>query len=122
MPKQKRSNPKTMRQAAKLRRVQTPAETKLWSQLRSHQLAGIGFRRQHAIGPFIVDFCAPRKKLVIEVDGGQHLEQKEYDAERTAYLESRGYEVLRFFNNDVINNIEAVLKAIYDAVNKGGEG
>lgn len=118
MPRPKRTNPKTMRRAAELRRNQTPAEAKLWSRLRAHQLAGAGFRRQHAIGPFIVDFCAPREKLIIEVDGSQHLEQQAYDAERTAYLESLGYQVMRFFNNQVENDIEAVLLAIFNAVSK----
>jgi very-short-patch-repair endonuclease len=104
--------------ALELRRNPTPAETKLWSRLRAHQLAGVGFRRQHAIGPFIVDFCAPREKLIIEVDGSQHLDQEEYDAERTAYLEIRGYQVMRFFNNQVENDIEAVLQAIYNVVSE----
>jgi len=60
--------------------------------------------------------CAPRKKPVIEVDGGQHLEQEEYDAERTAFLESKGYRVLRFWNNDVLTEIEAILGAVMDAL------
>jgi very-short-patch-repair endonuclease len=65
-----------------------------------------------------VDFCAPRKKLVIELDGSQHLDQVEYDVERTAYLESKGYKVLRFWNNEVMNNIDLVLNVIWDALNK----
>jgi len=67
--------------------------------------------------------CAPRKKLIIELDGSQHLEQKEYDQERTKYLESRGYRVLRFWNNDVMNNMETVLQVIWSVLNeeKGGE-
>lgn len=77
----KQSNPKTMHRAGELRRNQTPAEAKLWAYLRAHRLEGVGFRRQHAIGPYITDFCAPRRKLVIEVDGGQHLDQTEYDRE-----------------------------------------
>jgi very-short-patch-repair endonuclease len=60
--------------------------------------------------------CAPRKKLIIELDGSQHLEQKEYDEERTKYLELRGYRVLRFWNNDVMNNTETVLQAIWNAL------
>jgi very-short-patch-repair endonuclease len=71
----------------------------------------------HAIGNYIVDFCAPRKKLIIELDGSQHLEQQDYDEERTRYLEARGYRVLRFWNNDVMNNIDAVLKAIWSTLN-----
>ena len=102
--------------AAELRHHPTPAEARLWSRLRAHQLNGIGFRRQHAIGSYIVDFCAPGKKLIVEVDGGQHLEQKEYDAERTAFLESKGYRVLRFWNNDVLSNTETVLAMIAEAL------
>lgn len=73
---------------------------------------GVRFRRQHAIGNYVVDLCAPRKKLIIELDGSQHLKQQEYDARRTGYLESRGYRVIRFWNNEVIHNIEGVLLAI----------
>ena len=76
-----------------------------------------GQRQGHAIGPYIVDFCAPRQKLIIELDGSQHLDQSEYDAERTAYLEQRGYQVLRFWNNQVMDDIEAVLSVILDIVN-----
>jgi very-short-patch-repair endonuclease len=65
-----------------------------------------------------VDFCAPRKKLVIELDGSQHLEQEEYDTERTAVLESKGYRVLRFWNYDVMNNMDGVLKVILGALNE----
>ena len=62
--------------------------------------------------------CVPRKKLIIELDGSQHLEQKEYDDERTKYLESRGYRVLRFWNNDVLKDIESVLKVIWSELNE----
>jgi very-short-patch-repair endonuclease len=81
-------------------------------------MGNVHFRNQHAIGTYIVDFCAPRKKLIIELDGSQHLEQEEYDGKRTAYLESRGYRVLRFWNNDVMNNLEAVLKVIWSVLNE----
>jgi len=67
----------------------------------------------------IVDFCAPRKKLIIELDGSQHLEQEEYDKERSAFLESKGYRILRFWNNEVINNLEAVILAISHALEDG---
>jgi very-short-patch-repair endonuclease len=77
--------------------------------------------RGHAIGHYIVDFCAPRKKLIIELDGSQHLEQQEYDEERTKYLETRGYRVLRFWNNDVLNNMDAVLKVIWDVLKEEDE-
>jgi very-short-patch-repair endonuclease len=86
-------------------------------------MGDVHFRNQHAIGNYIVDFCAPRKKLIIELDGSQHLEQKEYDEERTKYLEARGYRVLRFWNNEIMNNTEAVVKVIWSVLNdeKGDE-
>ena len=90
----------------------TPAEAKLWARLRAHRMKEVHLRNQHAIGNFVVDFIAPRKKLVIEVDGGQHLEQDEYDAERTAFLESKGYRVIRFWNGEVKNDIDGVMRAI----------
>ena len=119
----KRTTPKIFSRAKELHRNMSPAETKLWKHLRAHQMSDVHFRNQHAIGNYIVDFCAPRKKLIIELDGSQHLEQKEYDEERTKYLESRGYRVLRFWNNDVMNNTEAVVKVIWSVLieEKGDE-
>jgi len=111
---EKRSTPKIMHRAAELRLNLTPAERKLWSRLRAHRLGGVGFRRQHAIGNYITDFCAPSKMLVVELDGSQHLDQKVYDNERTAFLASKGYKVLRFYNNDVMNNIDKVLEVILE--------
>jgi very-short-patch-repair endonuclease len=115
----RRSTPKTLHQAGELRKQTTPAEKKLWAYLRLMREDGVRFRRQHAIGPFISDFCAPRKKLIIELDGSQHLEQKEYDKERTDYLESQGYKVIRFWNNDVMNNSESVIVSIKLALGEG---
>ena len=109
----KRTTPKIFGRAKQLHREMAPAATKLWKHLRAHRMGDAHFRNQQAIGTYIVDFCAPRRKLIIEVDGSQHLEQKEYDEERTRYLESRGYRVLRFWNNDVLNNIDEVLKVIW---------
>lgn len=108
----KRSTPKILHRAGELRKQTTPAEQKLWAYLRLMRADGIHFRRQYAIGSFITDFCAPRRKLIIELDGSQHLEQEQYDEERTKYLESQGYKVLRFWNNNVMNNIEDVILAI----------
>lgn len=105
-----------MHSAGLLRRRLTPAESKLWTKLRGNQLESVSFRRQHAIGPYIADFCAPKAKLVIELDGGQHAEQAEYDAQRTAYLEKHGYRVLRFWNNEVMKNIEGVWQVIEEAI------
>jgi len=82
-------------------------------------MKNIHFRNQHAIGNFVVDFCAPRRKLVIELDGGQHLGQEDYDKERTAFLISKGYRILRFWNNEVMNDIENVLRAINLALEEG---
>jgi len=115
MPRKKRSNPKTMKRAGELRKESTPAERKLWSKIRNDQL-GVTFRRQHAVGNYIPDFCSPKAKLIIELDGSQHLEQEEYDEERTKYLESLGYKVIRFWNNDVMNNLDSVILAIIYAM------
>jgi very-short-patch-repair endonuclease len=112
----KRTTPKGYQRARKLRRNQTPAEQKLWRYLRSHQLKSAGFRRQHAIGPFIVDFCAPRWKIIIELDGGHHADQVEYDSMRTVFLERQDYRVLRFWNNEVMNNIQGVVQVISETL------
>jgi very-short-patch-repair endonuclease len=108
----KRSTAKILHRAGELRRQTTPAEKKLWSYLRLMREDGVRFRRQHAIGNYVVDFCAPHKKLIVELDGGQHLEQRAYDRRRTEYLESQGYHVIRFWNHQVLNNIEGALLAI----------
>ncbi len=105
-----------MHRAGELRKVQTPAEAKLWAALRGNKLGGINFRRQHAIGKYVVDFCSPGTKLVIEVDGGQHTDLEEYDKLRTEYLESKGYQVLRFWNHEVMGDIDRVLRAIHDSI------
>ncbi len=81
-----------------------------------HKPANLHIRRQHAIGPYIVDFCAPRQKIIIEVDGGQHLDQQEYNAERTAYFEAKGYCVPRFWNHEVMVEMDGVLQVILNAV------
>ncbi len=107
-----RSAPKIMHRANQLRRAMTPAEKRLWSALRGHQLLGVGFRRSHAIGRFIADFCAPRQKLVIELDGEPHRTQPEADAERTRQLAALGYRVLRFWNSRVMEDLGGVLNEI----------
>jgi very-short-patch-repair endonuclease len=109
---------KTMHRAGELRKQQTEIEAKLWARLRAHRMGGVQFRRQHAIGKYIVDFCAPRRKLIIELDGSQHLNQIEYDQQRTLYLESLGYRVLRFWNNEVASQIDRVLEVIWGEINK----
>ncbi len=113
----KRSNPKTMHRAGELRREPTPAEAKLWAYLRGDKLNGVSFRRQHAIGNFIPDFVSIKRKMIIELDGGHHLEQAEYDIERSEYFESQGYKVIRFWNNDVMNDLNGVIRVIELALN-----
>ena len=108
----------TARFAHDLRANPTSAEIRLWSVLRKRQRAGARFRRQHPIGPFVVDFCAPRLKLVIEVDGEQHVDLYEYDQRRTAYLAAHGYRVLRFWNNQVMDDLNAVVIAIENAIDE----
>ncbi len=95
-----------------LRRNATEVEKRLWSRLRNRQLDGIKFRRQTPIGRYIVDFVSESEKLIVELDGGQHAQQTEADAERTQALESMGYIVIRFWNNEVIENIDGVLMEI----------
>jgi very-short-patch-repair endonuclease len=111
-----RTTPKGYQHARQLRKEVTPAEAKLWAYLRGNKLEGVNFRRQHAIGKYIVDFCSPKAKLVIELDGSQHLDQKDYDENRTEYLASRGYNVIRFWNNDVMNRIEDIMQAVHQAL------
>ena len=116
MPRPRRSTPKMMHRATELRKEQTPAERKLWAYLRKRKVKGVKFRRQHAIGNYIVDFCATNEKLIIELDGSQHLDQTEYDEERTAYLEEQGYKVVRFWNNQVMNDVSGCILAIENAL------
>ena len=105
-----------MHRAGELRKEPTPAERKLWSVLRGNKISGVSFRRQHAIGNYIPDFVSIKQKLIIELDGSQHLEQEDYDSERSRYFESRGFKVIRFWNNWVMNDIEGVIRAIQNAL------
>ena len=102
--------------ARRLRQDLTDAERLLWSRLRRNRLEEWHFRRQAPIGPYTVDFACVAAGLVIEVDGGQHAAQREKDAARTAYLEARGYRVIRFWNNEVIGNLDGVLEVIRAAL------
>src|SRR3990170_1809206 len=112
----RRSTPRTMHRAGQLRRTPTPAEARLWAYLRGAKLRGVGFRRQHAIGRYVVDFCAPRHKLIVELDGSQHMHQATSDARRTQDLESQGYRVIRFWNDQVLKDIQAVGAVVLDAL------
>ena len=102
----------TKHHAIKLRKSQTDAELRLWKHLRARRPAGYKFLRQHPIGPYVADFVCREERLMLEVDGGQHDEITEADARRTAFFEQRGFRALRFWNNDVLKNTEAVLNAI----------
>ena len=101
--------------ARRLRRSSTDVEARLWSRLRSRQLEGAKFVRQHPIGPYVADFCCRSARLVIELDGGQHAEGAR-DAERTRIIEANGYTVLRFWNNDVFDNLDGALMEIRTAL------
>ena len=105
--------------AKRLRTSQTDAEVRLWYHLRAHRFLGIKFKRQKPIGKYIVDFVCMERGLVIELDGGQHGERQAYDVERDAYLASRGFRVLRFWNDDVLRDTESVLEAIRQALSPG---
>ncbi len=104
--------------ARELRRKQTEGERALWLRLKNKQLEGVKFRRQQPIGPYIVDFASFDRKLVIEIDGGQHNEEeiKGRDEERTTWLRERGYQILRFWNNEVLMNMESVLERISETL------
>lgn len=104
--------------ARSLRRRQTEAEKRLWQYLRNRQPAGCKFRRQHPISPYIVDFACLEKKLIIELDGSQHLEAKEPDNRRDNFLKEKGFTVLRFWNHEIFAETEAVLQLIYHKLNK----
>lgn len=112
-----RINPIILARARELRRPLTPAEAALWRALRNRQ-NGFKFRRQHPIHKFIIDFYCAEAKLLIEVDGASHPEpsQKEYDNARTEFLEGLGYKLIRFTNNDVLYNINAVIVEILRTV------
>jgi len=100
--------------AARLRSEATDAERRLWSALRNRQIEGCKFRFQASICPFVADFLCVEKMLIVEVDGGQH--DEEVDRGRTGFLQARGYRVLRFWNNDVLENLEGVVAVIKSAL------
>ena len=102
--------------ARKLRKNMTDAERLLWRHLRNRELGGYKFRRQRPIGPYIIDFVCLEKKLVVEVDGGQHAGQLELDVKRSDYLKEKGYRVLRFWNNEVLKETESVLTVILSSL------
>lgn len=116
--KASRKSDKRVPRARRLRRDMTDAEKKLWWHLRRVPIENTHFRRQATIGRYFADFACHEKRLVIEIDGGGHAteEQAAADATRTAYLRAQGYRVLRFWNHEVLNDIDAVMLAIYSAL------
>ena len=111
----KKTPPKSLEQARKLRREMTDAERALWRLLRDRRLSGWRFRRQEPIDRYIVDFICFEARLVIEVDGGQHFES-EADKVRDGHLQSQGFRVLRFWNNDVLTNADGVHRIFTEAL------
>ena len=103
-------------QARALRKNPTEAERTLWKHLRLRQLEGQKFRRQQPLGRYVVDFVCFEKKLIVELDGGQHSEQVASDADRSVWLNGQGFRVLRFWNHEVLRNIEAVKERIRQAL------
>jgi len=101
-----------LQNAKQLRSSLTDAEQRLWYHLRAHRFMGLKFKRQKPVGRYIVDFVCVERRLVIEPDGGQHAEQQTYDRERDAWLRGEGYTVLRFWNNEVMQELEGVLEII----------
>ena len=109
----------TTTKARQLRKNSTESEQVLWKHLRLCQLGGYKFRRQQPIGWYIVDFVNFEKRVIIELDGGHHSQQVDYDAQRTACLNAQGYRVLRFWNNQIMKEIEAVKAVIVQVLEAG---
>jgi very-short-patch-repair endonuclease len=107
----------TSSHAKKLRKNMTDAERKLWTHLRGRQLTGVKFRRQHQIGPYVVDFITFEPKLIIELDGGHHVLQLADDSKRSDWLTSNDFTVLRFWNHEVLQQTDAVLQTITERLN-----
>ena len=110
--KKNRISPEMRQRARELRKSSTPAEQKLWQALRNRNLGDYKFRRQHPIGAYIADFFCAEVGLIVEVDGGGHLDQMVYDQDRTDWLEGQGYHVIRFWNDDVLNHLDDVTREI----------
>jgi very-short-patch-repair endonuclease len=102
--------------ARELRRNQTDAEVRLWLHLRDRRLAGVKFRRQFQIGPYFADFACPERRLIVELDGGQHAERERYDNNQTAYMRRTGWCVVLYWNDDVLLRIEHVVNALIAAL------
>jgi very-short-patch-repair endonuclease len=112
MPKARRPVTDSTKRARKLREQQTKAESLLWSVIRAKRLCGLKFRRQYPVGPFFADFACIQRKIVVELDGSYHDYQYEDDLSRQRFLESQGWQVFRFANEDVLEDVEAVAISI----------
>lgn len=102
--------------ARHMRREPTDAERKFWLAVRGRQFGGYKFKRQYPVGPYIADFVCLEQKLIIELDGGQHAQQADYDAERTAYLQTHGFRVLRYWNDDFLRMPDVILEDVLHAL------
>ncbi len=111
-------NPKLLQFAKNLRTHSTDAEQILWYQLRSHRFYNFKFKRQQPLGRYIADFVCFKAKLVIELDGGQHALEAYYDDARSRWLRARGFEIIRFWNNEITENLEGVLMIIAEKLGK----
>ena len=114
-PRIRGTTPEIEAAARRLRRNKTPAEQKLWEALKGKKLGGLKFRTQHPVGPFILDFYCPARKLVVELDGEVHEKQADYDESRTQQLENYGYRVIRFRNEEVLDDLPSVFERILQA-------
>lgn len=112
----------TRSNARDMRKQMTDAELKLWNELRAHRLMGLSFRRQMPVGKYIVDFACPKHKLIIEVDGSGHGEylQRQHDSRRTLFIESKGWKIIRYWNDDVLKNIDDVCTNIIATLHEMG--
>ena len=112
-------DPRLLTLARKLRKEQTDAEQLLWQLLRNRQFCGMKFRRQYPMAPYVLDFYCDEKRLGIELDGGQHNEpdKQQIDKKRTAFLERKGIKIIRFWNNEVLQETEAALEQLYNSLN-----
>lgn len=113
---QRNSNRRLLSHARRMRHEPTDAERKFWFAVRAHGFGGHKFKRQYPIGPYIADFVCLESHLIIELDGGQHSQQAGYDAERTAYLQTRGFRVLRYWNDEFLRHQADILEDVWRAL------
>ena len=111
-------DPIILDRARRMRREMTQPELKLWSILRNRALVGVKFRRQMPIGNYIADFCCLDRRLIVELDGGQHVEQEAADVSRSMFLSQKGFRVLRFWNEQVLSGSEFVVAEILAAISE----